>query len=87
MRKESIPADLSKAFDCISHDLQLAKLGAHEFDKKTAMFLSACLNNRSQKGKAYSYFSESSDILSGVLKGSVTGRLLFNIYTCDTFQL
>ena len=49
MSKESIPTDLSKAFNCIPHDLQLAKLDSHEIDKKAATFISGCLNNRNQK--------------------------------------
>ena len=36
MRKESIPTDLSKAFNCIPHDFQLAKLDSHEIDKKSS---------------------------------------------------
>ena len=47
----AIPTNLSKAFDCISHDLLLSKLDTHEFDQKTATLVSVCLNNRNQKAK------------------------------------
>ena len=30
----AVVMDLSKSFDCISHDLQIAKLGAYGFEKE-----------------------------------------------------
>ena len=38
--------DLSKAFDCIRHDLLIAKLHAYEFSHKALSFINDCLTNR-----------------------------------------
>ena len=43
--------DLSKAFDCIQHQVLTAKLSAHGFDMKLIAFISAYLKNRKQKTK------------------------------------
>ena len=37
---------LSKAFDCIPHQLLFAKLSAHGFDMKSIAFISVDLKNR-----------------------------------------
>ena len=50
--------DLSKAFDCISHELLLAKLYAYGFDQISLTFLHACLSQRLHKTKVGSTFSE-----------------------------
>ena len=47
------------------------------FDEKVVTFMTVNLNNRSQRTKIGSYFSDSADILSGVLQGSAAGPLLF----------
>ena len=81
----AILTDLSKAFDCICHDLLIAKLNAYGFDKEALMFLSAYLSNRTQKTKIGSCFSEMLNILFGVPQGSILGPLLFCIFLCDLF--
>ena len=43
--------DLSKAIDCISDELQIAKLNAYGFDIKSLNFILAYFTNRKQKNK------------------------------------
>ena len=73
--------DLSKAFDCISHDLLIAKLNAYEFDTKLLNFILACLTNRKQKTKIGSSFSDFLSILFGVPHSSIVGPHLFIIFS------
>ena len=40
----AVPTDLSKAFDCIHHELLIAKLNAYGFDTSSLKFVSAYLN-------------------------------------------
>ena len=79
--------NLSKAFDCISHELLLAKLRAYGFDKISLTFMHAYLYQRLQKAKIGSTFSELISILFGVPQGSILGPLLFIIYICNFFIL
>ena len=77
--------DLSKAFDCLQHDLLLAKLNAYGFDYKSLKLISSFLSNRKYRTKINSSFSECKHLLIGVPQGSALGPLLSNIYMCDLF--
>ena len=77
--------DLSKAFDCINHELLIAKLYAYGFDITSVRYIYSYLTNRKQRVKINSSFSEWSRIKYGVPEGSILGPLLFNIYICDLF--
>ena len=73
--------DLSKAFDCLLHDLLIAKLAAYAFDYDSLVYIQSYLSKRQQKTKVSNAYSTSSDILYVVLQGSMLGPLLFKIYS------
>ena len=83
----AVLTDLSEAFDCISHELLLAKLHAYGFDKIPLTFMHAYLSQRLHKTKIGSTFSKLTSILFGVPQGSILGPLLFLIYISNLFIL
>ena len=77
--------NLSKAFDCLPHDIITAKLNAYGFDMKALNFIYDYLRNRKQRTKVYHAYSSWQNILYEVPQGSIFGPLLFNIDLCDLF--
>ncbi|XP_057297642.1 uncharacterized protein LOC130628675 [Hydractinia symbiolongicarpus] len=67
----SILMDLSKAFDCVPHDLLIAKLHAYGFDVKSLEYILSYLTNREQSTRVNAEYSIFELILSGVPQGSV----------------
>ena len=79
---EAVLTDLSKAFDCIPHDMIIAKLSAYNFSHEALSYI-------------YSYHipylfinnthSQLETIISGVSQGSILGAILFNLSINDLF--
>ena len=63
--------DLSKAFDCLSHELLIAKLDAYGFDKNALKLVNSYLPNRKQRVKINDKYSSCSEILFGIPQGSI----------------
>ena len=71
---------LSRTFDCLPHELLIAKLDAYGFDKSSLKLIHSFLSNRKKRVKINERYSPWSEILLGIL-----GSLFFNIFICDMF--
>ena len=82
----AILMDLSKAFDCMHHDLLIAKLDAYGITTNSLKLLKSYLTNRQQRVKIGNATSKWEEILKGVPQGSILGRyfLIYLSKTCST---
>ena len=68
-------------FNCLPHDLHIAKLDVCGFKNDALYLVFEYLNNRKQRVKVNSSFSSIQNITSGFPQGS----LLFNIFLTEVF--
>ena len=81
----AILMDLSKAFDCLPHDLIIQKLRAYGVSDSSCRLMANYLANRTQRVKIGSVVSSWAEIIKGVPQGSILGPLIFNIFINDIF--
>ena len=81
-----LTTDVFKAFDCIRHDLLIAKLDVYGVSIKSMRYIYDYLSSRKQRVRVNHSYSEWNNIKYGVPQGSILGPLFFNIFLQDLFM-
>ena len=74
---------LSKAFDCLNHDLLIAKLNAHGFSLPALRLIHDYLLNRKQRTRINNSYSTWMEIFLVVRQRSILGLLLLSFFLAD----
>ena len=77
--------DLSKASDCLSHDLLLPNLAAYGIDDNLILYIHSYLSNRKQCVCINNTLSEFNKVIFGVPQGSIVGPIFFNCFFNDFY--
>ena len=74
---------LSKAFDCVSHELITAKLNSCGFSFNSLNLTKNYFSHRKQRTKINHSDNSWEEILLGVPQGSILDPILFNVFLSD----
>ena len=77
--------DLSRAFDCVPHDLLIGKLTAYSIDENLLIYIYSYLSNRKQCVRINNVHSRFQNVISGVPQGSIVCPTSFNCFFNDLF--
>ena len=83
----ALSMDLPKAFDCLQHDLIIAKLHAYGFEMQALKLIYSYLSNRFQSVRVKDTYSSANKVKSGVPQGTLLGVIPFNIQFNDIFEI
>ena len=79
--------DLSKVFDCLQHDLTIAKPNGCGLSLSCSRLIHSYLSNQEKRTKINSVYNSWKEVLFGVPQGSIIRPILFNIVMCDLFPM
>ena len=82
---DALLTNLSKAFDCLNHELFIAKLNAYDFSLTALKLVHNYLSNWKQRSKINSTYSSLLEIIFGLPQELILGPILFNICLIDLF--
>ena len=83
MNTVNVYIDLSKAFDCLDHNILLSKLKFYGLNDNAIKLLKKYLSDRNQYVQLGNTKSQLHGISRGIPQSSVMGPLLFNIVIND----
>ena len=76
----TILVDLSKAYDCLSHDIMVAKLEAYDFAKESLQLISDYLSYCKQRKKIGSAYSDWANVICGIPQELCIGSFTFQYF-------
>ena len=77
--------DLSKACDCLDHELVIAKLNAYCFSLPALRLINDYLSDRRQRTRISNLFNDWFEVILGVAQGAILRPNLFNIFLQSYF--
>ena len=75
--------NLSKAFDCLDHELLISKLNAYGFTLPALRLIHDFLSQRKQRTRVNNSYSKWLAVMFGIPQGSILGPLLLNNFLAD----